>query len=377
MKLTRLSLLALPLLLALAGCNLPRATQSSEDLLATAAAQTVAAQLTEVAGSIATLPPEAASATPLPDAPTATSTPIPSATASPTASCINRASFVSDVTIPDDTNIPAGDTFDKTWRLRNSGTCSWTTDYDVVFDSGNIMSGPASSPMTGPVAPNATIDITLSLTAPTANGTHRGNWMLRDANGVLFGLGSAGQTPFFVQIVVGATATPQPKTVKDFVATYCDAQWVSGAGNLSCPGTDTDPEGFVIKLTAPKLENGSTENEPALWTHPQWVDNGVITGKFPAFNVKSGDRFLAVIGCLYNGVACNVRFQLNYRADGGSLQNLGQWDQTYDGAIQKLDVDLSSLAGKSVEFVLAVLSNGASNQDWAFWLAPRIVGPAR
>jgi len=42
-----------------------------------------------------------------------------------------------------------------------------------------------------------------------------------------------------------------------------------------------------------------------------------------------------------------------------------------------LDVDLSSLAGKSVEFVLAVLANGPSFQDWAFWLAPRIVGPAR
>jgi hypothetical protein len=91
----------------------------------------------------------------------------------------------------------------------------------------------------------------------------------------------------------------------------------------------------------------------------------------------AGDRFRAVIGCLQGGLACNVRFQLNYRADGGALQNLGQWDQTHDGNIQSLDLDLSSLAGKSVEFVLAVLANGPASQDWAFWLAPRIVGPPR
>jgi hypothetical protein len=188
----------------------------------------------------------------------------------------------------------------------------------------------------------------------------------------LFGLGDPPNNPFWVQIVVAPTPTPTPQTAYNFVDKYCDAEWVSGAGVLDCPGSDTDNEGFVIKLGSPKLENGTTENEAALETHPQWVDNGVISGTYPAFNVKAGDRFKAVIGCLYNATACNVRFQLNYRVDGGPLQNLGQWDQTYDGSIRKLDVDLSSLAGKSVEFTLAVLANGSSGQDWAFWLQPRI-----
>jgi hypothetical protein len=194
---------------------------------------------------------------------------------------------------------------------------------------------------------------------------------------VLFGLGNDADVPFFVQIVVGATPTPAPEVVNDFVANYCDAEWVSGAGVLSCPGADTDAEGFVLKLDSPKLENGTTENEPALFVHPEWVNNGVISGKFPSFEVIDGDRFLAVVGCLFNGLACDVRFQLNYRENGGPLQNLGQWDQSYDGAIQKLDIDLSDLADKSVQFVLAVLANGPSNQDWGFWLVPRIVGSPR
>jgi hypothetical protein len=49
------------------------------------------------------------------------------------------------------------------------------------------------------------------------------------------------------------------------------------------------------------------------------------------------------------------------------------WDEQYDGNIQAVELDLSSLSGKSVEFVLAVQANGAANQDWAFWLQPRIV----
>jgi hypothetical protein len=373
MKTSLLGTAGLILTIGLASCNFP-GVQPTEDNLATAAAETVAAQLTEAAGTVATTPPDAATDTP---GPPASETPVPSATSTATPACTNKVSFVKDVTIPDDTNIPAGDTFDKTWRLRNSGSCSWTTDYDVVFESGNIMAGPPSSPLAGSVPPNAEVDITISLTAPNADGTHRGNWLLRDADGVLFGLGVDSDVPFFVQIVVGATPTPAPEVVNDFVANYCDAEWVSGAGALPCPGSDTDPEGFVIKLDSPKLENGTTENEPALLTHPEWVNNGVISGRFPSFEVKEGDHFLAVIGCLFNGLSCDVRFQLNYRENGGALQNLGQWDQSYDGGIQKIDLDLSDLAGKSVQFAFAVLSNGPSNQDWAFWLAPRIVGPPR
>ena len=366
-----LSALLLLSLLALVSCNFPGFRPTS-DTLATSAAETVAAQLTEAA-SLATVEPTAPPLATEPPAATETPTEPPTATLSPTPECVNKVAFVKDVTIPDDTNIPANEDFDKTWRLRNDGTCTWTSDYDLVFQSGNVMGGPASTPLAGSVPPGSEVDLTVSLTAPTSNGTHRGNWMLRDDKDVIFGLGAAGDKPFFVRIVVGPTPTPEPDVAYDFVAEYCDANWVSGAGVLSCPGSDSDPEGFVIKRDSPKLENGTTENEPALFTHPEWVNDGVITGTYPAFDVKDGDRFKAVIGCLWNGAACDVRFQLNYKADGGPLQNLGQWDQVYDGSILKLNLDLSSLADKSVEFTLAVQARGSSNQDWAFWLLPRIV----
>lgn len=371
-KVFSISIFLVILAFGLISCNMPQGTEVP-DRFATAAALTVAAELTaNPADTRAPTPTEVVETeTPSPTTPP-TSTETATFTATP--SCTNKIDFVTDVTIPDDTNIPAGDTFEKTWRLRNIGTCTWTTDYDLVFDSGNIMGGPTSKPLAGSVPPGSTVDVRVTLTAPAANGTHRGNWKLRDGAGRIFGIGANFTNPFWVQIVVGPTPTAPPKDVYNFAERYCDAQWVSGAGTLPCPGTDSDSQGFVIRLNNPKLENGRTEDEPTLWTHPEWVNNGVISGRFPAFDVKAGDHLLADIGCLYKsgGSLCDVQFQITYRENGGSLQLLDNWFEVYDGNITRINIDLSSLAGSSVEFSLVVTANGSSSQDWAFWLNPHI-----
>jgi hypothetical protein len=59
---------------------------------------------------------------------------------------------------------------------------------------------------------------------------------------------------------------------------------------------------------------------------------------------------------------------LNYREGGGPVTLLGEWTETCDGTLRSVDVDLTSLKGKSVEFILAVLANGSSSQDWAVWV---------
>jgi len=363
--------------IGLTSCNFP-GLQATPDQFATAAAETVSAQLTSAVEET----PVVIEDTATPEPPTeSVPSDTPEPTASPTAVCTDKAKLTKDVTVPDNTRMDPGEEFEKIWRLENVGTCTWSSNYSIVFDSGNIMGGPPSKTLNTSVAPGGTIDTSVSFTAPMSNGTHKGNWLLRNVNGLLFGLGNDADKPFWVQIVVGPTPTPQPENVYNFVSHYCDAAWVSGAGSLSCPGNDADAEGFVIKVANPKLETGVTENEPALNTHPQWVNDGVISSRFPAFNVVEGDHFKAVIGCLYKsgGSACEVKFQVTYHADGGSLKLLGQWEETYDGTIRKIDIDLADegLAGKSVEFSLVVLANGPSNQDWAFWLLPRIEGPPR
>ena len=95
--------------------------------------------------------------------------------------------------------------FTKTWRLKNTGTCTWTPAYAVVFSNGNSMNGPATQALAGNVNPGQTVDISVNLTAPGSTGDFTGNWKLRDGSGVLF-------SNFYVQIKVQAPAPPAPTT---------------------------------------------------------------------------------------------------------------------------------------------------------------------
>jgi hypothetical protein len=126
----------------------------------------------------------------------------------PAAACTNRAGFVQDVTIPDNSIVAPGRPFEKVWRLRNTGTCTWTTSYALVFTSGHRMG--AESPIMLPAAlpPGSMMDLKVSLTAPAGYGTFRGHWHLQDEKGQFFGIGENGDKPFWVQIVVGSQGSP-------------------------------------------------------------------------------------------------------------------------------------------------------------------------
>lgn len=205
--------------LILSACNFPGATGDSgerdRNAVLTAAAETVAVALTQGVSSDAVGTPASQSPTDVADpaataAPVLTNTPLPSNTPLPTATSLpcNMATFVKDVTIPDDTVFAPGATFTKTWRLKNVGTCPWTSGYALVFDHGDNMGAAAAIQLTsGTVAPGQTLDVSVGLTAPAAAGTYRGDWRLRDSGGVVFGLTTGNS--FWVQIkVVAPTATP-------------------------------------------------------------------------------------------------------------------------------------------------------------------------
>jgi len=203
------TLLAAALLLA--ACNFPGLSiEPTEDKPATAVLQTVEAQLTLAAALRPTLPvPTPVTPTLHPPTPTLTATPSPTATDTPVP--CNQAEFVTDVTVPDGSDFAVFDTFTKTWRVRNVGTCTWTSDYRVVFDHGDQMQAPSSAPVTsGSVPPGGTVDISVPMEAPGTPGTYKGYWKLRDAGGVLFGVGPSGNVAFWVEIESISSLPPGP-----------------------------------------------------------------------------------------------------------------------------------------------------------------------
>ena len=116
---------------------------------------------------------------PTPEAPPTPAVPTPT-------SCQFDAAFVTDVTIPDNTTIQPGQSFDKVWRLKNTGTCPWADTTALNFIGGEQMSAPASVTVP-PTAPGATADVSATMVGPQTPGQHRNVWQLEN-QGQFFGM---------------------------------------------------------------------------------------------------------------------------------------------------------------------------------------------
>jgi len=118
--------------------------------------------------------------------PTAVPTAVP--TAAPTAvPCVNNATFVADVTVPDGSQFQPGQQFTKVWRIKNAGNCAWGTNFQFVFVGGESMSNIQGVAVPN-VAPNSTADFSIPMVAPGVAGAHSGSWRMRDGAGNLFGI---------------------------------------------------------------------------------------------------------------------------------------------------------------------------------------------
>jgi hypothetical protein len=218
------------------------------DVTQTAAAQTASAMLTQAAAVT----------------PTSAGTLVP--TAAPTGlSTADKALFVADVTIPDGTVLAPGAAFVKTWKLQNAGTTTWTTEFSLVFVSGEQMGTVTSVPLTQSVAPGAQVDVSVSMVAPTTAGSYQGYWKMKNAAGQYFNDsvyvlisvgGGAGTTP----TATGAAGNPisslsmsvdegtyvgQCPHTFSFAATFTLSQGATLTYNLEA---DSETPGFSFNL---------------------------------------------------------------------------------------------------------------------------------
>jgi hypothetical protein len=209
-KLVLLIILAVLGSLALSACGASTPTPSPTlgvEAIQTSAINTFAAGLTETANA---LPSNTPTYTPTftPTSTTTSSTPLATGGgAVPTISCYGLI-LVKDVTIPDNTPMLPGQTFIKTWLVKNTGTCSWEAGFKFVFTIGDAMGG-AALVLDSPVNPGVEKELSIPMTAPSKAGPVRGHWRMSTANGTLFG------DDLFILIIVGnatgtATATPTP-----------------------------------------------------------------------------------------------------------------------------------------------------------------------
>jgi uncharacterized protein YkwD len=227
--------LLIAILLSACGSQAPEGTSTAPATETLAAAtSTVAATDTPATAAVTeTVSPEAGTGTPL-------------ATRPPNApDCTNSASFVADVTIPDNTELAGGETFTKTWRIMNTGTCIWASDYTLTHYSDEIMNAPASVPL--PVTfPGQTADISVELTAPNSIGTHRANFVIQNPAGLIMKVNDDSRLWLIINVKSTVAATAAPTSA---VATQPAAVTATTASSSGGTGLVTATCGYALDQT--------------------------------------------------------------------------------------------------------------------------------
>ena len=218
-----LALLSLSLVLAACAPSLPPTPSEAEIAQQVASTQqakatqnsveTLVALVTELSNQPTWTPQPACPVCPtqVVVVPTAATTPNPNeATAQPTTAPTAEAGkkcfqfdFLGDVNYPPGTIVKPGTKFSKTWTVKNTGTCTWSRDYDVVFVGGEAFGSNKRGDITREVVPGDIIEITIvGMTAPQTEGTYYSYWMIAAPDGARVGYGPNQQWGLGIELVV-------------------------------------------------------------------------------------------------------------------------------------------------------------------------------
>jgi hypothetical protein len=97
----------------------------------------------------------------------------------------NNLLLIDRFTDPDDPFQP-GQVFTQKWQVANNGTCEWLYLYELVYVSGDRMSG-NSRRLSKKIEPDKWTTLSVELEAPLKEGTYTASWRFTDGAGHGFG----------------------------------------------------------------------------------------------------------------------------------------------------------------------------------------------
>ena len=131
----------------------------------------------------------------------------------------------------------------------------------------------------------------------------------------------------------------------------------------------TNPNGAAAVLDGLRLETGAISGQ-VIATMPKQEADGFVYGVFPAYQVQAGDRLTARIGfSTGSDNACSagkVSFIIAY-LEGSQIQELQEWREGCDGSLLPVDIDLSGLEGRTLQFILAIRAGSELVSEIPVW----------
>jgi uncharacterized protein YkwD len=181
--------------------------------------------------------------------------------------CTDGAVLLRDVTILDNTQVRAGEKFTKTWEFQNTGTCPWV-DYKLVFAAGDQMDAPLSAPISTTLS-NEKVQVSVELTAPTANGTYSGFFTLHNSKDKIIPIGI--EQTFWVKVIVGVpsvAATSATSGISPTTQAGSNITTTGGSGGSANCGY-TQNGGYVNQIASLINAERASDGLPALTINGQ------------------------------------------------------------------------------------------------------------
>jgi Ig-like domain from next to BRCA1 gene len=105
-----------------------------------------------------------------------------------------------DVNVPDNTTMSPGQDFVKTWKIKNTGSCTWGEGYTMIYSYGDDKMSGQPQALAAAIEPGEEVEISVNFKAPNLPGTYTSYWTLQNPKGIAF-QGNEGKV-LYVQIVV-------------------------------------------------------------------------------------------------------------------------------------------------------------------------------
>ena len=184
--------------------------------------------------------------------------------------CQNQADFAAGGEGPSSTTVKAGTLFQMTWRIRNTGSCTWDSAYRLINISGKSLAGPNNLPVGESVPPGGEVELSVNLSAPDEIGNFHDEWQLLAPDGRPFGI----RVPVDISVPSSAVLDFPPELIVARIpasnsAAYGEGGlWVFYDGQLA--RIDLSSNQVVATV---RLEDGLTGVDIAIGHGSVWVLN--------------------------------------------------------------------------------------------------------
>ena len=277
--------------------------------------------------------------------------------------CVDRFTYVSDMTVPDGMTITPYTNFPKTWYITNSGDCVWNSNYKIVYQSGNEVGKAKSFPLLKPgnyIQPGESVTVTANLVAPDAVGrTFTTYWAIENDRGEKFGAGEAKN----VYLSSSFRVNNSFDLIQNFGSITCADQY----GYFTCGNSSlSSGRGVVYYDESPNFESRRNQGKAAIVAGPpSGENNSLVRFEFGPLRFPRGTYFYTNFCCRPDTPHCDAQIRLYIREPGYGetlVQEVREWNDGFMGE-WKFKLDDVGIFDQEFYYILEVQSNGGADAE--------------